>query len=286
VGAFDLRDCLLLQAKRIPGFSKTAIAILEHHYGSLLELHYMELAKALNLSTADVTKAVKELAVLNPHPLSQIQASKFSYVTPDFIVEKDEDGSFNVSLRDGTKTKLKINELYKNLIKAKRASIDEKTWIRGKLNSANVFIRSIESRKETMLLVMNAIVRRQYDFFARGQQHLKPMILQDIAEEVNRDISTVNRVTNGKYVRTAYGIFELKKFFTAGVVQDDGTEVSNAKIKDSIRDLINGENKKNPLSDQEISEILEKRGLKVARRTVNKYREAMGFLPVKVRKVH
>jgi RNA polymerase sigma-54 factor len=286
VGAFDLRDCLLLQAKRMPGFSKVAIEILEHHYGALLELHYMQLAKALNLSTADVTKAVKELAVLNPHPLSQIQVSKYSYVTPDFTVEKDPDGSFNVSLRDGTKTKLKINETYKNLIKAKRASLDEKNWIRGKLNSANVFMRSIESRRETMMLVMNAIVRRQYDFFARGPQHLKPMILQDIADEVNRDISTVNRVTNGKYVQTLYGIFELKKFFSAGVAQEDGTEVSNVKIKDSIRDLINGEDKKSPLSDQEIAEILEKRGLKVARRTVNKYREAMGFLPVKVRKVH
>jgi RNA polymerase sigma-54 factor len=145
-------------------------------------------------------------------------------------------------------------------------------------------MRSVESRKETMLLIMNAIVRRQYDFFARGPQHLKPMILQDVADEVKRDVSTVNRVTNGKYVQTAYGIFELKKFFTAGVAQDDGTEVSNAKIKESIKSIIDGENKKSPLSDQDISELLEKRGLKVARRTVNKYREAMGILPVKVRR--
>jgi RNA polymerase sigma-54 factor len=286
VGAFDLRDCLIIQAKRIPGFSKAAIEILENHYDSLLELHYMQLAKAMNMSTADITKIVKELAVLNPHPLSKIQVSKFSFVTPDFTVEKEPDGSFSVSLRDGTKTKLKINELYKSLVKEKNTSNEEKNWIRGKLNSANIFMRSIESRRETMLLVMNAIVRRQYDFFARGQQHLNPMILQDIADEVNRDVSTVNRVTNGKYVQTAYGIFELKKFFSAGVAQEDGTEVSNVKIKESIRNLINNENKKSPLSDQEITEILEKRGLKVARRTVNKYREAMGILPVKVRKEH
>jgi len=110
------------------------------------------------------------------------------------------------------------------------------------------------------------------------------MILQDIATRINRDISTVNRVTNGKYVQTTYGVFELKKFFSAGVAQEDGTEVSNVKIKDSIKELIHSEDKKSPLSDQEISELLEKRGLKVARRTVNKYREAMGILPVKVRK--
>ena len=284
VGAFDLRDCLIIQAKRIPDFSKTAIEMLEKHYDLLADLRYMQIAKAMNISTQDVTTAIKELAKLNPRPLAQIPVSNLSYVTPDFIVEREPNGSFSVQLRDGTKSKLRINSSYKNLLKTKNISNDEKSWIRGKLNSASVFMRSIESRKETMLLVMNAIVRRQYDFFARGQQHLRPMILQDIANEINRDISTVNRVTNGKYVQTNYGVFELKKFFSSGVAQDDGTEVSNVRIKDSIRDLINNENKKNPLSDQEIAELLEKRGLRVARRTVNKYREAMGILPVKVRR--
>jgi len=286
VGAFDLRDCLIIQAKRIPDFSKTAIEMLEKHYDLLADLRYMQIAKAMNISTQDVTLAIKELAKLNPRPLAQIPVSNLSYVTPDFIVEREPNGSFSVQLRDGTKSKLKINSSYKNLLKTKNISNDEKSWIRGKLNSASVFMRSIESRKETMLLVMNAIVRRQYDFFARGQQHLRPMILQDIANEINRDISTVNRVTNGKYVQTNYGVFELKKFFSSGVAQDDGTEVSNVRIKDSIRDLINNENKKKPLSDQEIAELLEKRGLRVARRTVNKYREAMGILPVKVRRGH
>jgi len=284
VGAFDLRDCLLIQARRIPDFPKHALEILEKHYELLLDLRYMQLAKVLDISVPDVNNAVKELARLNPHPLSQIQASKLSFVTPDFIVEKEPNGSFSILLRDGTKSRLKINESYKNLIKAKNTGGEDKTWLRNKLSSANIFIRSVESRKETMLLVMNAILRRQYDFFARGPQHLKPMILQDIASAVNRDISTVNRVTNGKYVQTAYGIFELKDFFTAGVAQDDGTEVSNVKIKESIKNLINNEDKASPLSDQDISDILEKRGLKVARRTVNKYREAMGILPVKVRR--
>lgn len=284
IGAFDLRDCLIIQAKRIEDFSKIAIDILEKHYDLLLELRYVQIAKVMNISVQEVTNAVKELAKLNPHPLTQIQASKLSYVTPDFIVEREADGSFSVSLRDGTKSRLKINDSYKNLLKTKSVSSTEKSWIRNKLNSASIFMRSIASRKETMLLVMNAIVRRQYDFFARGSQHLKPMILQDIADEVNRNASTVNRVTNGKYVQTSYGIFELKNFFSAGVAQDDGTEVSNVKIKNSIRDLISNEDKKSPLSDQEVSELLEKRGLKVARRTVNKYREALGILPVKVRR--
>jgi len=284
VGAFNLRDCLLIQAKRMPDFSKTALEMLEEHYDLLADLRYMQIAKAMNISTQEVTLAIKELARLNPRPLAQIPVSNLSYVTPDFIVEREPNGSFSVQLRDGTKSKLKINNSYKSLLKTKNVSNEEKSWIRNKLNSASVFMRSIESRKETMLLVMNAIVRRQYDFFARGQQHLRPMILQDIANEINRDISTVNRVTNGKYVQTSYGVFELKKFFSSGVAQDDGTEVSNVKIKDSIKELINREDKKNPLSDQEIAELLEKRGLRVARRTVNKYREAMGILPVKVRR--
>ena len=284
IGAFNLRDCLIIQAKRIADFSKVSIGILEKHYDLLLELRYVQIAKVMNITVQEVTDAVKELAKLNPHPLTQIPASRLSYVTPDFIVEREADGSFSVSLRDGTKSKLKINDSYRSLLKTKTVNSAEKYWIRNKLNSANIFMRSIASRKETMLLVMNTIVRRQYDFFARGPQHLKPMILQDIADEVDRNVSTVNRVTNGKYVQTSYGIFELKKFFSAGVAQDDGTEVSNVKIKNSIRDLVNGEDKNNPLSDSEISELLEKRGLKVARRTVNKYREAMGILPVKVRK--
>ena len=284
IGAFDLCDCLIIQAKRIEDFSKIAIDILEKHYDLLLDLRYMQIAKAMNISAQEVTNAVKELARLNPHPLTQIQASRLSYGTPDFIVEREPDGSFSVLLRDGTKSRLKINDSYRNLLKTQSVSGAEKSWIRSKLNSANIFMRSIASRKETMLLVMNAIVRRQYDFFARGAQHLKPMILQDIADEVNRNVSTVNRVTNGKYVQTSYGIFELKNFFSAGVTQEDGSEVSNVKIKNSIKDLINSEDKKNPFSDLELSELLEKRGLKVARRTVNKYREAMGILPVKVRK--
>ncbi len=284
IGAFDLRDCMIMQAKRIAGFPKLSIEILEKHYDLLLDLRYMQIAKVMNLPVQDITNAVKELARLNPHPLSQIPASKLSFVTPDFMVEREANGSFSVSLRDGTKSKLKINDSYKGLLKTKSVNSSEKVWIRNKLNSANIFMRSVASRKETMLLVMNAIVRRQYDFFARGPQHLRPMILQDVADEVERNVSTVNRVTNGKYVQTAYGIFELKKFFSAGVAQDDGTEVSNVKIKNSIKDLISGEDKSNPLSDLEISELLEKRGLKVARRTVNKYREAMGILPVKVRK--
>jgi RNA polymerase sigma-54 factor len=282
--AFDLRDCFIMQAKKISDFSKVAIEILEHHYNLLLELHYVQIAKAMNISVADVNSALKELSRLNPHPLSQIPVSKLSFVTPDFIVEKEPDGSFSVSLRDGTKSRLKINDSYRGLLKTQRINKNEKTWIRNKLNSANIFIRSVESRKETMLLVMNAIVRRQFDFFARGRQYLKPMILQDIADEVNRNVSTVNRVTNGKYAQTPHGILELKQFFSAGITQNDGTEVSNTKIKESIRDIVNVEDKKNPLSDQEISDILEKRGLKVARRTINKYREAMGIMPVKIRR--
>ncbi|MDR3002245.1 MAG: RNA polymerase factor sigma-54 [Fibromonadaceae bacterium] len=284
IGAFDLRDCFIIQAKRIPDFSKVAFNILENHYDLLLELRYMQISKTLSISVQEVNNAVKELARLNPHPLTQIPASKLSFVTPDFIVEREPDGSFSVMLRDGTKSRLKINDTYRDLLKTTSVSGAEKSWIRNKLNSANIFMRSVASRKESMLLVMNAIVRRQYDFFARGPQHLRPMILQDIADEVNRNVSTVNRVTNGKYVQTTYGIFELKNFFSAGVAQDDGTEVSNVKIKNSIKELINNEDKSSPLSDLEISELLEKRGLKVARRTVNKYREAMGILPVKVRR--
>ena len=162
--------------------------------------------------------------------------------------------------------------------------IPYKDYVRDKLNAANAFIKSVDNRRSTIELVMNAILEKQHDFFAKGPENLKPMILQDIADEVKRDPSTVNRVTNGKYVDTPYGIYELKQFFSSGIIQSDGSAVGSAKILDTIKDLVANEDRSAPLSDQAIADALEKQGMKVARRTVAKYREELKILPARHRK--
>jgi len=284
IGARDLRECLLIQAYRIKDFSHTAIAILESHFQLLRELRYSQIAKQLGVDNNEVVRAVQELAALNPHPASQVIDSDAPMVTPDLVVIEEKPGKFVVHLKDGSLPRLRINNMYRNLLSNSRTSKDEKRFIKGKLEAANMFIKNIENRNGTMLRVMNAIVERQHDFFARGPEYLKPMILQDIADVVERDPSTVNRVTNGKYVQTLHGVYEIKRFFSAGVTQEDGSEVSNVQVKEAIRSLIAAENPAKPLSDQAIVEALEEQGLKVARRTVNKYREALGILPARVRR--
>ena len=201
-------------------------------------------------------------------------------------VVENADGEFHVVMKNNRNVPhLRINATYRMLLKNKGTSKVDKDFIRDKLNAANAFIKSIDNRHSTMSLVMQAIVDRQHDFFAKGPEYLKPMILQDIADTIQRDPSTVNRVTNGKYVDTPFGIYELKQFFTSGVTQKDGSEMSSARILDALRSLIESENPSKPLSDQALTEALAKQGISVARRTVAKYREEeLKILPARLRK--
>jgi RNA polymerase sigma-54 factor len=188
-------------------------------------------------------------------------------------------------LNDRTVPSLKVSRAYAELLKkGSKASTEEKKYVREKLNSATWLIRAIEQRKSTMLKVMQAIIESQPDFFKEGPTHLRPLILQDVADKIGMHISTVSRVTNGKYVQTSHGIFELKYFFTAGVTQADGREISSVTTKDEIKKLIESEDTKRPLSDQKIVEILKAKGLDVARRTVAKYRDQLEILPARLRK--
>ncbi len=284
IGARDLRESLLIQAYRIPDFSPLAIRILEDHYDELRELRYAAIAKALSVSTEDVQKAVHELSRLSPHPGTQINDAPVQSIVPDMEVVETKPGKFKVVMYRDHIPHLHINETYRKLLQSPTASKKDKEYVREKLNAANSFIKSVDNRHSTIELVMNAILEKQRDFFAKGPEHLKPMILQDIADEIHRDPSTVNRATNGKYVDTPYGVYELKQFFSSGISQGDGTSVGSAKILDAIRELVSGEDRKSPLSDQAIAEALERQGVKVARRTVAKYREELKILPARLRK--
>jgi RNA polymerase sigma-54 factor len=201
IGARNLRECLLIQAYRLPDFSPLAIEILEHHFEALKELRYAAIAKALNITTEAVQAAVHELSRLTPHPGTQIGDAPLQTIIPDMSVVETKPGEFSVIMKNNSLPRLHINSTYKMLLKDKNTSKEDKDYIREKLNAANTFMRSIDNRHSTMSLVMQAIVDKQYDFFAKGPEYLKPMILQDIADTVKRDPSTVNRVTNGNMLK-------------------------------------------------------------------------------------
>lgn len=286
IGARNLRECLLLQAWRRDGISELAIQIIDKHFDLFTELEYADIGKSLSITPDQVKHIIlNEIAHLQLKPGLLASGDTAPTKIPDLMVVENEKSDFEVRLNDGTLPRLRISQMYRDMLTDPHVSSKDRKYIRDKMKSADLLIRSIGQRRVTMLRVMNAIVGRQKNFFRKGPGNLKPMILQDIAEEIGMHISTVNRVTNGKYVQTDYGVMELKEFFTAGVEQEDGSEVSSSSAKEAIKKLLAEEPKEKPYSDDQIVKFLEERGgLKLARRTVTKYREAMGILPSRIRK--
>ncbi|MGL1933643.1 MAG: RNA polymerase factor sigma-54 [Fibrobacterales bacterium] len=284
VGATSVQECLLLQARKEVFDSIFSIKIIEESYGMLQKLQVSNLAKKYDTSTSEIQKALGDIARLNPKPGQAIGDGGSATVIPDVAVENVE-GKLMVYLNDKSVPNLRISKAYSSILqKGSKLKGEEKQFVKQKLNSANWLMRSIDQRKSTILKVTQAIVEVQHEFFFKGPSFLKPLILQDIADKIEMHISTVNRVTNGKYVQTDMGIFELKKFFTSSVTQKDGSEVSAERTKGSIKDTIENEDPKKPLSDQKIVEALKVKGIEVARRTVAKYREQLNILPARMRK--
>jgi len=284
IGARNLRECLLAQLTGESGHRDLAVILVRDHFEDFKNKRYEKLLSDLQVKREDLKDAIEEIARLNPKPGEGLYNSKHNYIIPDFIVEKVED-EFVVSLNDWNIPPLRISKTYKHLLQDKKQTDREtKQYIRKKIESAKWFINSIYQRKVTMLNVMQAILEKQYDFFARGPAHIKPLIMREIAEIINMDISTVSRVVNGKYVQTDYGVFELKYFFNERIETDDGEEISTRKIKNRIREMVEKEDPGKPMSDDKISGILSKEGFPVARRTVAKYREQLNIPVARLRK--
>ena len=289
IGARDLRECFLIQAYAIPGFPPLSIKILEDHYDDLFALRYAKIAKDMGISTDSVQMTVASLSQLTPHPGLQMSGAPTQMITPDMcVVEKKgrlEVEVFKPKIQKG----LRINKTYVNMLQSNVLAKKDRDFITEKVKRAKEFMTAVDNRSSTMELVMKSIVKRQKEFFQKGPAALKPMVLQEIADDIGRDVSTVNRVTNGKYVETPFGVFELKDFFTSGVKQggsSDADVVGSAQILDAIKSLVDSENKKKPLSDQAIADKLLEQGIKVARRTVAKYREEeLKILPARLRKI-
>lgn len=295
VAARDLRECLLVQLdmlpEEVPG-RDVAIEMLTHAYKAFTMKHFDQIMRRLGVEGYELKDAFELVQRLNPKPGEGEFTASENYITPDFTVRVEED-EFIITLNAGNAPELRVSKHYQNMLekvvadkKKGRASYDGETqqFLKSKFESARWFINSINQRRQTMLSVMHAIVERQEEFFRKGEGSLKPMILKDIAEMIKMDISTISRVVNGKYVQTEFGVYELKHFFSEGLSTDSGEEVSNKEVKALIERIISEEDKKKPLSDQRIANMLEEKGFQIARRTVTKYREQQGIPVARLRK--
>ncbi len=283
IGARDLRECLLIQLRE-KGESEEAIEILEKYYEDFKNKRFEKLATKMKVPMETIKKALEEISKLNPKPGEGYFAPELNSVVPDVIVERVDD-DFIISLNDSYVPRLRINKMYRKMLTNRKGTPkDVKDYIRKRLEAARWLINSIEQRRATILRVMHSIVEHQRDFFEKGPGNLKPMILKDIAEDVGMDISTISRVTNGKYVQTDFGVFELKSFFSEKMHKSSGEEISNKVIKNRIREIIANEDHKKPYNDDKIVEILKGEGIPIARRTVAKYREQMGIPVARLRR--
>jgi len=279
IGARNLQECLLIQLYEKEPRDELAIRMLQECFDDFTNKRFEKIAKKLNISLAEVKRIIGLVSRLNPKPGERYVSEAENYIVPDVIVERVE-GDFVITLNDWNIPRLRINESYKQLLKEKdKVSKETRDYIRQRLESARWLINSIYQRRSTILRVMESILKHQREFFEKGKKYLKPMILKDVADDVDLDISTVSRVTNGKYVQTDFGVFELKYFFSERLETASGEEVSNKLIKAKIKEIIEKEDPRKPFNDLIISNLLKKEGFIVARRTVAKYREQM-MIPV------
>ena len=284
IGARDLREALLLQlrAQGPSAAHATATALVEHHLDLLASRDFATLQRRLKTTEEQLCTAIELIQRLNPRPGAQISQKTASYVVPDVIVRRSGK-SWRVDLNTETTPRLRINRMYAGLIKRADNSRDNET-MRQHLQEARWFLKSLQSRNETLLKVATSIVERQQGFFDHGEEAMQPMVLREIAEAVGMHESTISRVTNQKYMHTPRGIFEFKYFFSSHVATVDGGECSATAIQAMLRKLIAAENPRKPLSDSKLTEMLLADGINVARRTVAKYREFMSIPPSNERK--
>ena len=296
IGARNLRECLLLQMTRyhdgdITRF--TAKKILEDHFEEFTKKHYDKIQKKLEISDEDLKEAIDEIIRLNPKPGGSMKEAPKNHqqIIPDFMIIESE-GKLDLTLNGRNAPELKISRDYESMLRtysegAKTSKADKEAvmFVKQKLDGAKWFIDAIKQRQNTLLGTMHAIMMYQFEYFLTGDEtNLRPMILKDIAEIVNLDISTVSRVANSKYVQTGHGTFALKYFFSESLSNDAGEEVSTREVKKILSEAIEGEEKIRPLTDEKLTELLKEKGYNIARRTVAKYREQLNIPVARLRK--
>ena len=293
IGARSLQECLLLQirAKRKSVVRDLMEKVIKDHFDEFTKKHWDKIAQALQLTKDQADYVRQELTKLNPKPgssLGETEGRNIQQITPDFIIDTDDDGHVTFTLNHGRIPELKISSSFADMVdtyRNNRQNMNRKEkeallYAKEKVDKAQGYIEAIKQRRHTLYVTMKAIIDWQKKYFQTGDEaDLKPMILKDIAQKTNLDISTISRVSNMKYAQTRWGTFPLRFFFTDSYVTDEGKEMSTRKIKLALHDLINHEDKHKPLSDDALAAMMAKKGFPIARRTVAKYREQLG-LPV------
>lgn len=302
IGARDLQECLLIQLRQKMAHGSThllenATRVIEQYFEEFSKKHYSKLVRQLDITEEELRSTLQEILKLNPKPASgystQSQKSN-SYIVPDFLIH-NRDGELELTLNTRNAPDLRVNDHYRDMLinykvnkanrKATRQDREAMVFIKQKIDSAKWFIDAIRKRQHTMYKTMYAILQFQYDFFLSGdQRRLKPMILKDIADLTGLDISTVSRVANSKFVQTEFGTKRLKDFFSESLQTQDGEEVSTLEVKNILTDIISDENKRKPLSDEKLKNMLTGKGYNIARRTVAKYREQLSIPVARLRK--
>ncbi|MBW1677016.1 MAG: RNA polymerase factor sigma-54 [Deltaproteobacteria bacterium] len=281
VCARDLRECLLIQVRHLGLHDSIVVQIIQNHVKHLENKNYKAISRALGVGHDDVLSAVEIITRMEPKPGREFSDEEPQYISPDVFVYKVGD-EFVIVLNEDGMPKLRISSFYKEALSSKGAHTRD--YIKNKLRSAVWLIRSIHQRQRTIYKVVESIVRYQRDFLEKGIAHLKPMVLRDVAWDIEMHESTVSRVTTNKYVHTPQGIFELKFFFNSSISRFDGAAIASASVKDKIRQIIESEDSTKPYSDKKMVEILKSSNINIARRTVAKYREMLGVLPSNKRK--
>lgn len=284
VGARDLRECLMIQLSRLGREDTLEYRIVDRQFDGLVNHKWVEMARALVISRREVQDAADEIAKLDPKPGSRYTEEPEQYVIPDLIVDLIG-GEYMVFVNDTGLPRLRLSRSYREVVANREKFVGRnKEFIANRLNAAQWLIQVIEQRRQTMLKVMRFIVFTQHEFFEKGVQYLKPLTLREVAQHIEMAESTVSRVTNDKYVQTPGGVYPLKFFFSSGLPTVMGRNISTRGVQARVRNLVDDEDQRRPLTDQAIVNLLKSEGIRIARRTVAKYRDQLGILPARMRK--
>lgn len=300
IGARNLQECLLIQIRRDERFNtplkQKEYRVINQYFDEFTHKRWDKIQQKMKLTDQEVEALQKEIRKLNPRPgssMGEVVGHNYQQIVPDFIVETEDDGTITMTLNQGDVPELKISDSFLDILKQydqnkqkiSRSEKDALLYTKQKVEKAQNFIDAIKQRRHTLTVTMQAIIDLQRPFFLEGDEMLlKPMILKDVAERTGLDISTISRVSNSKYVQTNYGVYPLKWFFSDGYTTEDGQEIATRKIQSALKEIIEHEDKKKPLSDETLTQMLNQKGFPIARRTVAKYREQLGIPVARLRK--
>lgn len=275
-GVRDIKECLLVQLEVRGESGSLASNLVENYFEDLQPHRLQKLSKATGVDLESLNQEIEKIRILNPYPGKEYSTEKPIYISPEIYIEKVE-GEWVIYFTDNGSPRLRISQTYQKLLGKEETNRETKTFIKDKVRSAVDLLRNIEHRRQTIYRVVECIVQKQTGFLEKGVEEIKPMMLKDVAEEIGMHLSTVSRVVNRKYAHTPQGVIELRRFFSEGMLNEDGEEVSTRILKLNLKKIIEEEDSRKPLTDDKLSKLLAKDGVKISRRTVAKYRDQMNI---------